>query len=181
MRRNPVVLVTVGAFFLAAASVAQAQAGSGSKAFPVGYTDIGPTLGLGGIGSAGVAIGGRFEHGFRYMPEFNKGTLSFELSADWYHYSNRYAGIDYGFTYIPVGATLNYHFPLEDTKIDPFLGLGLGYESVSTKYGSASSDVYFIGRAGMRYRWKPNMALYGDLGAGAATLNVGIMFKVGGN
>jgi hypothetical protein len=179
-----VVTAILGACTLLGATVASAQksaaGGRGSAAFPVGYTDIGPTIGLGGIGSAGIAVGGRFEHGFRAMPEFNNGTLSFELSIDWYHYSNSYAGIDYGFTYIPIGGTVNYHFPLTDQRWDPFVGLGLGYESVSTKYGgSYSSGLYFIGRAGMRYRWKPNMSFYGDLGAGAATLNVGIMFGMG--
>jgi hypothetical protein len=180
-------LALVGAWALAGASPAFAQkktvsSGTGSKAFPVGYTDIGPTVGLGGLGQASLAIGGRFERGFRAMPEFNNGTLSFEIGADWYHYSNSFVGVNYSFTYIPISATVNYHFPLTDARFDPFVGLGLGYENISTSFAGSgySSGIYFVGRAGMRYRWKPNLSLYGDLGAGAATLNVGLMWKMGG-
>jgi hypothetical protein len=42
----------------------------------------------------------------------------------------------------------------------------------------SNSALYFIGRAGIRYFYKPNMALYADAGAGAATLNVGVTFKL---
>ena len=66
-------------------------------------------------------------------------------------------------------------------KIDPFVGLGLGNSSVSTDFaGDYSSGVYFIGRAGIRYFYKPRLALYADVGAGASTLNVGLTFGLGG-
>ena len=37
-----------------------------------------------------------------------------------------------------------------------------------------SSGIYAIGRAGARYFFSPSMAAYGDVGAGGATLNVGL-------
>jgi outer membrane protein W len=91
-------------------------------------------------------------------------------------------------TYIPIGVTADYHFDLENNRIDPFLGLGLGYSIISNdcSYSGAidfdcdyadSSALYFIGRAGIRYFLR-RLALYADLGAGAATLNVGAMFKI---
>lgn len=148
-----------------------------------GHTDIGPTIGLGGIGSASLALGGRFEHVIKALPELGDGTLGIEVSADWYHWDCGAAGYTCSVNYIPFGATANYHIKLETQKFDPFLGLGLGYEVVNCSFEGIStcgysSAVYFIGRAGARYFFQPAMALYGDLGAGAATLNVGLMFKL---
>ena len=151
--------------------------------FRVGYTDIGPTIGLGGIGDAGVSFGGRFERALQTLPSLGNGVLGLQASFDYYSYDNSFAGTDYGFTYTPIGVTGNYHFQLDDKRIDPFVGLGLGYLRVSTKWDGdvSSSGVYFIGRAGVRYFMKPNMALYADAGAGAATVSVGMTFGFGGD
>ncbi|MFN8573506.1 MAG: outer membrane beta-barrel protein [Gemmatimonadaceae bacterium] len=165
------------------AAPAAAQKSGGSAAYAPGYTDIGPVVGFGNLGSANLAIGGRFEHGIKSLPDLGDGVLAIEVSADYYHWSNSYAGTDYGFSYIPFGVTANYHFKVSSNpKLDPFVGLGLGYLSVSTKYGGNydASSTYFIGRAGLRYFYKPKMAFYGDVGAGAATLSAGLMFGLGG-
>lgn len=160
---------------------AQAQGAQGGKGYGMGYTDIGPTLGLGGLGSAGLSIGGRFEKAIKRLPSLGDGTLGFQVSADYYRYSNAFAAVDYSFKFIPIGATANYHVKVNDKKFDPFFGAGLGYSIVSTSYtGSFSSGIYFIGRAGLRYFMSNGLALYGDVGAGAATLNAGLMFKMGG-
>lgn len=173
-RRTLVVSLALG---LAVAGSAQAQA------YKNGYTDIGPTVGLGGLSGASLAIGGRFEHAFKQLPDMGNGVLGIMISADWWHYSNRYFGSDYGFTYIPIGGTVNYHFNVKSNqKIDPFIGLGLGYQIVSTPYDGVydGSALYFIGRLGARYFLNSKMALYGDVGAGAAVLNAGITFGMGG-
>ena len=154
-----------------------------SAQFAPGYTGVGPTIGLGSIGSASVAIGGRFEHGIKPLPELGSGTLAFELSVDYYSWNCGALGYTCSVKYIPFGATANYHFKLDNEKIDPFLGLGLGYQTVSCSISGIatcgySSALYFIGRAGARYFFQPKMALYADLGAGAATLNVGLMFTL---
>jgi hypothetical protein len=123
-------------------------------------------------------------HGIKTLPEFADGILGFQLSVDFWSYTDRRTLADYGYRYIPIGATVDYHFVIEDNdKIDPFLGLGLGFTIISCDYEGigdpcASSALYFIGRAGARYFFRPTMALYGDVGAGAATLNVGLMFTV---
>lgn len=162
--------------------LAQAQGGSTTSLFKVGYTDIGPTVGLGGIGDAGIAFGGRFERGIKALPDLGNGVLGIEASADIWTYNNRYVGADYDFRYINVGVTANYHFEVKgNPKLDPFLGLGLGNSSVSTDFaGDYSSGIYFIGRAGIRYFYRPRLALYADAGAGASTLNVGVTFGIGG-
>jgi hypothetical protein len=171
-------VVTLLAFMFSLA----AHDGAAQEGFTVGHTDIGPTIGLGGIGDASLAFGGRFERGFRALPELGDGILGFQLGADYYSWSSG----PYSWSYIPIGATANYHFVLENNrKIDPFLGLGLGYTIISCDWDDfggfdlcPNSSLYFIGRAGVRYFFADRIAAYGDVGAGAATLNVGLMFKL---
>ncbi len=171
------VLVVIGS----GAAMAQKKT---DRAFGVNSTDIGPVIGLGGIGSAGLSFGGRFERAIKALPNLGDGILALQLSADYYSYSNTFATVGYKFKYIPIGATANYHIKVNDSKFDPFVGLGIGYAIVSSSYagvGGSASAAYFIGRAGLRYYMASGVALYGDVGAGAATLNAGLMFKLSGN
>ena len=170
-------LVAVSAF--AAGGQGVTSTGPG---FSVGSTDVGPTIGLGGLGAASFAIGGRFERGIKALPDLGNGVLAIGLSADWYNYNERFIGTDYDFTYIPIAATANYHFNMQNKKLDPFAGVGLGYMIVNTPYaGSYNSGIYFVGRLGLRYFMTPRIALYSDVGAGAAALNVGMTFRLSGS
>ncbi len=163
----------LAALAVAAASQAQAQVSKG-------YSDVGVVLGFGNIGDANIAFGGRYENIFKKLPDLGNGLLGFEVSADVYSWSRSSAKV----RYIPIGATLNYHFPIDPkNKVDLFLGAGLGFQSVSCTYNGQgtcgySSGLYVIGRAGGRYFFSPRTALYADLGAGAATINVGLTFKL---
>jgi hypothetical protein len=172
----------IGAMAIIAIVAAPAQ--KAAAQISKGYTDVGVTVGLGNIGSAGIAFGGRFEHIFKELPDLGNGLLGIGVSADYYTYSN-YTYFDW--KYIPIGATANYHFKLDNKKWDAFLGAGLGYQVISCSYTGpggnyvdvcSNSALYFIGRAGGRYFYKPNMAIYADAGAGAATINVGLTFKL---
>ena len=164
-------------------AAAQAKAGTAGS-FGLGYTDVGVVVGLGGVGGASASFGGRFEHAVKALPELANGILGIQAAFDYYSWSGGTGISGYTWKYIPIGVTANYHFKLDETKIDPFVGLGLGYEYISCSapgLGSgycSSSSLYFIGRVGARYFFSPSMALYGDAGAGAATLNLGIMFKL---
>jgi hypothetical protein len=144
--------------------------------------DLGPTLGLGGIGAAGLALGGRFERAIKRLPDLGNGVLGIQASIDMWNYDDRYVGVDYDWRYINLGVTANYHFEVKgNPKVDPFVGLGLGNSVVDTDFaGDYSSGIYFIGRAGIRYFYKPRLALYADVGAGASTLNLGATFGLGG-
>ncbi len=180
MRRYCVVIALIGVFGVAGASVASAQDG-----FVVGHADVGPTIGLGGIGGASFAVGGRFEQGFKALPDLGDGILGIGVAVDFYRYDNNLFGSDFGFTYIPISVTGNYHFVLNNKKIDPFVGAGLGYLIARFDCGefdfcddASGSGIYFVGHAGVRYFWRPSMAFYADVGAGAAALNIGLMFKI---
>jgi hypothetical protein len=152
-----------------------------------GYTDIGAVIGIGGINGASLSFGGRFEYAFKSLPDLGNGTLGIMGSVDYYSFS-QYSY--YSWKFIPIGATVNYHFKLDNKQFDPFIGAGLGYHIVSFSCSGApgcdtgfynnaySSSIYFIGRLGGRYFFNDNMALYADVGAGAATLNAGLTFKL---
>lgn len=175
-------LTTLVALCFLTNPVAHAQSSPPTGNFKVGYTDVGPTIGLGGIGSAGLAFGARFERGIKALPDFGNGVLGIQASLDTWNYNDNFTGGAYDFRYVSIGVTANYHFQVKDKpKLDPFLGLGLGNSSVSTDYaGDYSSGIYFIGRAGLRYFYTPRLAMYADVGAGAAALNAGVTFGLGG-
>ncbi|MBC7895075.1 MAG: hypothetical protein H7066_06665 [Cytophagaceae bacterium] len=166
---------------LAIASPVLAQASGGESLFKLGYMDIGPTVGFGGIGSAGIAFGGRFERAIKQLPDLGNGVLGIEASIDVWNYNDNIVNSAYDYRWISLGVTANYHFQVKSNpKVDPFLGLGLGNSMLSTDApGDYSTGIYFIGRAGIRYFYKPRLALYADAGAGASTLNVGVTFGIG--
>jgi len=182
-RKAAAFVMAIAAMAVTAQS-ATAQAKASGGAFGVGYTDIGVVVGLGGVGSASASFGGRFEHGFKALPDMGNGILGFQVAADYYSWSGGAGLGSYSWKYIPIGATINYHFKLDEPKIDPFVGAGLGYQVITCDAPGlpsgycSNSAIYFIGRAGARYFFSPNMSLYGDVGAGGATLNLGVMFKI---
>jgi hypothetical protein len=160
---------------------ASAQGATATPSFSPGYMDLGPTLGIGGIGAAGIAFGGRFERAIIRLPDLGNGVVGVQVSADIWNYNDNFTGGAYDFRYLNLGVTANYHFEVKgNPKVDPFVGVGLGNSSVSTDYaGDFSSGIYFIGRAGIRYFYRPRLALYADVGAGASTLNLGATFGLG--
>lgn len=178
MRKMMVALAFVAGLGLAVqTAAAQTAAGYGP-----GYMDVGPTIGFGSLGSASMAFGGRFEMALKPIPalaSLGNGVVGIQVGATYYSYSF----YEWSIKYIPIGVTANYHFKLSDPKIDPFVGAGLGFEIVSCTgtglFGcGSSSSIYFIGRAGVRYFLAPKLALYGDVGAGGALANVGVMLRL---
>ncbi len=149
-----------------------------------GYSDIGGVVGLGNTGDAGVSLGGRFERVLKDLPDMGGGTLGIGVSADYWRYDYRNY---YSYSYLPIGVTGNYHVKLENKKVDVFGGVGLGYNIIGCSYsgpGGSLGDVcedgsiYFIVRAGGRYFLSDKTAIYGDVGAGASALNIGLTFKI---
>ena len=176
--------MTMAVALLAVTAQAAAAQAKGTSSFSLGYTDIGAVVGLGGLNGASASFGGRFEHAIKALPDLGNGILGIGVSADYYSWSAGFTGYSWSYKYIPIGVTANYHFKVSEPKLDPFLGLGLGYQYITCDapgLGSgycSSSALYFIGRAGARYFFSPKMAVYGDAGAGGATLNLGVMFKL---
>lgn len=182
MRRASLAALLIGGLTLAVAPAADAQGGFGAKS-----ARIGPVIGLGGIGDAGISWGGRFEKGIKALPNLGDGILSFMLSVDYYSFGcdNAICGPsnDFNFRYIPFSGTINYHINTKSDKWDAFVGAGLGYLSFSSSYTGpgdiSGSGIYFVGRLGGSYAIAKAIQLYADIGAGAATLNAGVMFLLG--
>src|SRR5262244_2839984 len=65
-------LALATACLAAAAAPAAAQA-KGAANFSMGYTDIGPVVGVGGINGASASFGGRFEHAIKPLPDLGNG------------------------------------------------------------------------------------------------------------
>jgi hypothetical protein len=179
--RRAILSVGVFAILTLAASAAQAQSQRTHEGFTQGYTDIGPVVGIGGLGEASVSVGARFEYGIERVPDLGDGVVSFAASIDHYSFNQFCQGC--GYSYTPIGATINYHVRLDDRRWDPFLGIGLGDYFVASpgncpSCGSVNSGVYLIGRLGLRYFVQRNLALYADVGSGAGALHLGVMFKL---
>jgi hypothetical protein len=136
---------------------------------------------LGGLGEASLALGGRYEKIIKALPDMGDGLLGIRVGVDWYTFSVQ----NYSWSYIPVSASANYHFKMDNKKFDPFVGAGLGFYIVSEPSGypgpGFNSGLYFIGVVGMRYFLNDNMAFYADAGAGAGALHVGLSWKLGGS
>jgi len=186
MRRLALLVSLVCALSVAGPSVASAQ----SDGFKVTTTDVGPVVGFGGLAGAGAGFGGRFEKGFKDLPDLHMGVLGIGVSFDYWSFNTSFVGFGYDYKDIPISVTGNYHLGLDNKKIDPFFGAGLGYQHFSVSgpsciiggvdYCTASynSGVYFVGHIGIRYYWQPKLALYADAGSGTGNVHFGVMFKL---
>src|SRR5712692_1036742 len=126
MRCNYLIGALVVAVCAASASRASAQNITG---FTDGYNDVGPVVGFGNLGLGSVSYGGRFEHGFKELPNLGNGSLALGVSADYYHFSTGFSvfsASSYDYSVIPIAVTVNYHFHLDNKQIDPFVGAGIG-------------------------------------------------------
>src|ERR1043166_10320089 len=65
------------------------------QVFGVGYTDIGPTIGLGGLNGASASFGGRFEHAIKALPDMGNGMLGIQVAAEYYSWSAGGSGPGY--------------------------------------------------------------------------------------
>ena len=180
MRRLICAMGMAAVLMLAAAPMASAQPAQPMDGFGVGYLDVGPVLGIGGVGSASVSFGARGEYGFMALPNLGNGVLSVGAGVDHYSYND----FGFGFSYTPISGTVNYHFRLDNHQLDPFFGVGIGDYIVTTPANcpgcSFNSGIYIVGRVGIRYFFTPMFAAYADAEAGAGSLHVGVMIKLKG-
>ena len=79
-------------------------------------------IGLGGLGGASIAFGGRFERIFKALPDLGEGLLGIQVGVDWWSWDQSFGTNSSSISWIPIGVTANYHFKMENKKVDPFLG-----------------------------------------------------------
>jgi hypothetical protein len=154
-----------------------------SAQFVNGSLYLGPELGLGLGYGGGVVLGGMVESAITNPGTVGSGRLAIAGRIDFYSWSDGY----YSYSYIPIGIYCDYHFALDDTRWDPFVGLGLGYVIVSASYSGPSdnnynygygSTVFLAAQAGVRYFVSPSVAIRAELGLGYLPLGVGVDFKI---
>jgi hypothetical protein len=172
-KRHLTLVAAVAVLLCAVGATSQAQ-------YVEGKSYLGPRVGMGANGSA-AAFGAGFEYGV--TPEIGVGGV-----FDYYQYSYTPFTIYGGkYTYVVFGVQGNYHFGKAlkwDSKIDPFVGAVLGYQSISwswdnqaySLWSASSSGLVFGGQAGLRYFVSPTIGLYGQFGFGITYLKVGVDF-----
>lgn len=150
--------------------------------FETGKFYVGPHIGLGSVGGT-VSFGGDAEYGITKPGEVGSGRIGIGATVDYWkwNYSSYWS-----YSYIPIGVFGAYHFDLTDRKIDPYLGLGLGYYVVNSTWEGAdgiehtsssySSSTYWNLVAGIRYFFTPNFAAQARVGLGASWLSAGVNF-----
>jgi len=151
--------------------------------FAKGQKNLGVHVGMSGVGSA-AALGVSGE--LAYTDRIGIGVW-----ADTWSYGEDFSTVlgpgSWDIRYIALAGTGAYHFEVKSNpKIDPFLGLALGYFVVSTETQAAGSITYtgdasrmFIGGfGGARYYFKPTMSGVARVGFGASYLTLGVDFKL---
>lgn len=149
--------------------------GSFAQSYSKGDNLLNVGIGLGG--GFGTPIGLSFEHGF-----------SDKISGGAYvAYASETTPTGFGdfkYTYILTAARASYHFDFGVEKLDPYLGVILGYNIASAKWtgggtmpASSAGGVIYGGHAGARYYLSEKIAVFGEVGYGIGTLNAGVAFK----
>ena len=158
---------------------------SAKAQFQEGGNYLGPSIGLSFLGSS-PEFGLNYERGVNLK---DIGTVGFGGIFRYWHYSESFYGGEWGYTNILIGAQGNYHFVLNDSKFDPWLGLILAYVSGSVSWsgsgiqGSSPSSGGFWSalQGGTRYWISPTLALTARIGLGTLSytaLDIGVDFKL---
>jgi hypothetical protein len=169
----------IGALLLGALFVPRSVAAQ----FDASHKYVGAHVGMSGVGSApALGISGEMAYNDRITVGAWADTWSYGES-----YGTPLGNYDWSVRYIALAGTGAYHFPIESTpKLDPFLGLALGYFIVSTKadgigggtYTGDASRIFLGGFGGARYFFRENLAGVARVGFGAAYLTVGVDFRM---
>ena len=92
------------------------------------------------------------------------------------------------FTSLDVNARVNFHFG-NSAEFDPYIGIGLGYNSTSATWSSTDSNFIqtkvkgFIPlgaefTVGARYYFSQHMGIYGEVGYAQSLVQVGVVFQL---
>lgn len=179
MRQYLVHIFLLSIFITASIFVSQAKA-----QFETGKNFAGAHLGLSGVGSA-LTLGLDYERGVTKPGEVGPGIIGIGGLFDYYSYSETFYAATGSWTYIDFGVSGMYHFVLDNKKLDPFLGLVLGYEVASWKWNNVYSGSYspsaggftLGGSAGVRYFFNDNWAAQARIGFGFYILALGVDYK----
>ncbi len=173
-----------------------------AQAFDIGTNVINAGVGIGGTLLSGYngfnrsqtpALGLSFEHG---TWELGDGVVSLGGYLGYKSIGDDYTSGGYKETwkwsYTIIGVRGAYHFPLDNDKLDIYLGAMLSYNILNFKYtnndpyynnaydysGGYGSAAGFSAFGGIRYYLSDNIGLNAELGYGIAYLTIGLSFKL---
>lgn len=136
---------------------------------------IGPRVGLGGIGGAGLGLGANAEYGITQQ-------IGITGTFGWSGYSSGY----WTYTNLIFAVGGNFHVDLLKVKnLDTYAGVGLGWNfgSVTSTDSRYTWDRSYGGffwdfRVGGRYFFSDKLAATAELGYGFGYLRLGVDFKL---
>ena len=145
---------------------------------------IGPHIGFGGWG--GTSFGANAEKIVMKAGELGPGMLGISGRFDYSSFDEGWVAYNWTYTLISIGVFGNYHFKMENDKLDPFVSLGLAYEhwgvsgpeSIVGYSYAYSSGIQIAGNAGIRYFFSPAMAARAQVGFGLSVLVLGLDFGI---
>ena len=167
---NPTLSLLVAAG-LALPTFASAQLTTGQKF-------LGAHLGVAGVGSA-VSVGVNGEVAYNDRITIGGFADTWGYGED---YSCSFGTTSWDVRYIAVAGTGAYHFPIESNpKVDPFVGVGVGYYIVSSQttaqgvtFSGDSSRLFVGGFGGVRYHFGETVSGVARLGVGSSYLSLGL-------
>jgi outer membrane protein W len=147
---------------------------------------------VGNIDGGGLALGGEVEYGLTRDPRIGSGTIGLAFRIHSYSWNVSYdSGLKESLRVTPIAAAGNYHFALKSPKLDPYVGLALGYATASysvsdgfstDQAGSANSGLYLMIDGGGRYYLNPRTAIQAGISLGSrgdvGLLRVAAMFRL---
>jgi hypothetical protein len=145
----------------------------------------GPSLGLSFLGST-FQLGLNYEYAFT-IKDF--GTVGAGGIFRYWGYKESVFTSSRSISNVLIGGQFNYHFYVENKKIDPWAGVVLSYVSASItrnylnnlQYSEPSYGGFWLGfHGGARYWITPTLALMGRIGFGTLSygaLELGVDFK----
>jgi opacity protein-like surface antigen len=195
MKKQIILLVTVFVTVISQVKSQQQSYGTSSKTSSSSSSDLAfskdtKVLNI-GIGVAGSYFGSGLTANPPVSPfiSFEKGiadNMSIGLGASYGGAKGDFS-IGYGTikeSAIAVTARYSYHF-LTTQKLDPYIGVALGYVSVSASDNSGNSfaaakasGIGYAGFIGVRYYFAPKFGIHAEAGfGGLALVNAGVSIK----
>jgi outer membrane protein W len=153
-------------------------------AFSDNSLHIGPRIWAGVYGTMAYGIAVEKAYGSA-RKELGNGRIGIGASVDMYSYGQSYVGYSWSYRVIPIAGFVNYHIDLKNPKLDPYAGIGLGYNVISASvngptgsFSAARGSNMFLGlQLGARYFVKPNLAVQAQTGLGVGNLALGVSWK----
>jgi hypothetical protein len=165
-----------------ASGVLSAPASVRAQHFGPNSKYLGFHLGVSGVGSApALGVNGEIAYNDR---------VGIGAWGDTWSYGERmnFGGnsYDWNVRYVALAGTGAYHFPVRSNpKLDPFLGIALGYFVVSTSgvgspgaYTGSTSRMFLGAFGGARYALGTSTSGVARIGFGSAYLTLGLDFKM---